>query len=32
VEGIFRDIDIVGVKKTVEALKSAADARVVKQE
>jgi hypothetical protein len=32
VEGIFRDIDVEGVKKTVEAMKSAADARVVKQE
>jgi hypothetical protein len=32
VEGVFRDIDVEGVKKTVEAMKSAADARVVKQE
>jgi hypothetical protein len=32
VEGIYRDIDVEGVKETVEAMKRAAEARDVKQE
>jgi len=32
VEGIYRDINIEGVKETVETMKRAADARNVKQE
>jgi hypothetical protein len=32
VEGVYRDIDVEGVKETVEAMKRAAEAREVKQE
>jgi hypothetical protein len=32
VEGIYRDIDVKGVKETVEAMKRAAEVRNVKQE
>jgi len=32
VGGSFRDINVEGVKQTVEAMKSAAEARNVKQE
>jgi hypothetical protein len=31
-EGMYRDIDVDGVKETVEAMKRAAEAREVKQE
>ena len=32
VKGVYRDIDVEGVKETVEALERAAEARNVKQE
>jgi hypothetical protein len=32
VEGVYRDIDVEGVKETVEAMKRAAEVRNVKQE
>jgi len=31
-DGVYRDIDIEGVKETVEAMKRAAEARNVKEE